>query len=76
MDMETLKAAKKLEHEIEYLTGILKSVDRSGLKIEYLKDSDNGLIPDRVPVDSFTKDTIVNHLKNRLDKTKAALEEL
>ena len=76
MDMETLKQAKKLEHEMEYLTGILKSIERSGLKIEYLKDSGNGLIPDRVPVDNFTKETIVTHLKERLDKTKAALEEL
>lgn len=76
MDMETLKQAKKLEHEIEYLTGILKSVDRSGLKIEYLKDSGNGLIPDRVPVDGYTKDLIVMHLKDRLNKTKADLEAL
>lgn len=76
MDMETLKATKKLEHEMEYLTGILKSIERSGLKIEYMKDSDNGLIPDRVPVDNFTKDTIVTHLKERLDKTKADLEAL
>jgi hypothetical protein len=76
MDMETLKAAKKLEHEIEYISGILRSIDRSGLKIEYLKDSDNGLIPDRVPVDGFTKDLIITHLKERLDKTKADLEAL
>lgn len=76
MDMETLKAAKKLEHEIEYLTGILRGIDRSGLKIEYMRDSDNGLIPDRVPVDGFTKDTIVTHLKERLDKAKADLEAL
>lgn len=76
MDMETLKTAKKLEHEIEYLSGILKSIDRSGLKIEYLRDSDNGLIPDRVSVDNFTKDTIITHLKERLNKAKADLEAL
>lgn len=76
MDMETLRTAKKLEHEMEYLTGILKSIERSGLKIEYLKDSGNGLIPDRVSVDNFTKNTIITHLKERLNKTKADLEAL
>lgn len=76
MNMETLKQAKKLEHEMEYLSGILRSIDQSGLKIEYLKDSGNGLIPDRVPVDSFTKETIITHLKERLNKAKADLEAL
>lgn len=76
MDMETLRTAKKLEHEIEYLTDVINSIAKDGLKLEYAKRSDNGLIPDRVPVDGFTKDLVVTHLKERLDKAKADLEEL
>lgn len=76
MDMETLRTAKKLEHEIEYLTDVINSIAKDGLKLEYAKRSDNGLIPDRILVDNTVKDIVVTHLSGRLTNAKKLLEEL
>lgn len=76
MDFKTYSDAKRLYNEICRLKEIIESIHTSGLKLEYMEETDHGRVPRLLVVDEEVKDLILKHYKNKLDAVREEFKTL
>ena len=76
MDFKTYGDAKKLHNEICRLKEILESIHTSGLRLEYMEDTDHGCVPRLLVVDEEVKALILKHYRDKLEAVRKEFNEL
>lgn len=76
MDFKTYSDAKKLYNEICRLKGIIESIHESGVRLEYMEESDHGRVPRLLIVDEEVNGLILKHYRDKLDAVRKEFEDL
>lgn len=76
MNFKTYGHAKKLYSEICRLKEIIESIHESGVRLEYMEESDHGRVPRRLVVDEEVKGLILKHYRDKLDSARKEFNSL
>lgn len=76
MDFKTYSDAKRLHNEICRLKNIIESIHESGVRLEYMEESDHGRVPRLLVVDEEVKGLILKHYRDKLDAVREEFKTL